>query len=130
MVVIACHQDTVVVQACGEETCVKLVRVHLCHSKVSVLSMTLHILTLTALCNPQCINGMCTDNHTCLCDSEWMGSICDKGMYQLLVLIVISMMLYHVAICDPPCQNEGQCTSPGVCACLRGWSGEQCEQGL
>ena len=31
----------------------------------------------TAICSPPCVNGNCTDNGICYCESGWTGSACD-----------------------------------------------------
>ena len=44
----------------------------------------MHVYLLTAICNPQCVNGRCafnetTGNNYCTCNAGWTGETCDTG---------------------------------------------------
>lgn len=39
------------------------------------------------------------------------------------------VILLFVAICNPPCENDGKCTEPNTCKCPENFEGNRCEKG-
>lgn len=66
-------------------------------------------------CNVEkCVDGICTNDDTCLCDAGVKGIHCDEGETD--------------GKCDPPCGQNGQCNSFDRCQCKPGWEGYKCDR--
>lgn len=46
-----------------------------------------------------------------------------------IILLVLNVPNHLLAICKPPCKNDGVCIAPGVCNCTEGWMDTQCDRG-
>ena len=46
-------------------------------------------------------------------------------------LIVLSQVIYSLALCPVPCKNGGECVNPtsNECRCPQGFQGQYCENG-
>lgn len=64
-------------------------------------------------CRKPCVNGVCTNENTCLCDVGFKGLHCNftetKGR------------------CDPTCGLHGHCHVNDSCVCEDGWGGRTCK---
>jgi hypothetical protein len=70
-------------------------------------------LTCTPVCDPTCVNGVCTAANTCTCSSGWKSTRCDSK-------IPTCVTGY--------CKNGGVCSGTNVCSCSNaaGWKGDDC----
>ena len=65
-------------------------------------------------CKTLCVNGICTNEQSCLCDIGYKGKHCvvreTKGR------------------CDPACGIHGKCYANDTCLCVEGWAGHSCNE--
>lgn len=65
-------------------------------------------------CSKRCVDGICTNDKTCLCDAGVKGEHCDIGETD--------------GKCDPKCGPHGKCNSFDKCVCDLGWAGYKCDE--
>lgn len=65
-------------------------------------------------CKTLCMNGICANEETCLCDVGFKGVHCDARETQ--------------GRCDPKCGPHGKCFVNDTCLCMEGWEGMACDK--
>ena len=62
-----------------------VVNIDCVNQPTSNLSNVVYDITNTVICSPPCVNGNCTDNGICYCESGWTGFACDTLQGAILI---------------------------------------------
>ena len=71
------------------------------------------------MCNPTCVNGLCTQPNQCSCQPGWFGASCTQGNHFSSFSCFLLDYFDRLAICTVTCVF-GSCTRPNLCTSVSG----------
>ena len=94
------------------------------YAPVSNLIFTLGSIYSTAVCDPDCVNGVCVGPQICSCEPGFHGYKCENGMLRIKDCRVgglcCALILLSVVVCSKPLSfnNQQLMTEKSNCICI------------